>query len=247
MTADAKTGNEPRVVWITGAGSGIGRAAALSAADAGWRVALSGRREDALEATADAVRARSGVAIVVPVDVRDPAAVTASADVVGSHWSRIDGLVLAAGLNAPDRRWADQELETFDQIVQTNLVAPAHLIAAALPPLREHHGVVVIVSSYSAWTFSPGAGVAYSASKSALSSLTRALNSEEGSSGVRACHLCPGDVNTDFLEYRPNVPDVKARGVMLEPSDVARSIQFVLDSPPHVRFDEIVISPLSQR
>ncbi|MFF1633021.1 SDR family oxidoreductase [Leifsonia sp. NPDC058248] len=247
MTIDAKPGDEPRVLWITGAGSGIGRAAALSAADAGWRVALSGRRQNTLEATADAVRAHSGDAFVVPVDVRDPAAVTASADVVRSRWGRIDGLVLAAGLNAPDRRWADQATETFDQIVQTNLVAPAHLIAAALPHLRERHGVAVIVSSYSAWTFSPGAGVAYSASKSALSSLARTVNSEEASSGVRACHLCPGDVNTDFLELRPNVPDAEARGVMLEPSDVARSIQFVLDSPPHVRFDEIVISPLSQR
>jgi NADP-dependent 3-hydroxy acid dehydrogenase YdfG len=247
MTTDAKTGNEPRVVWITGAGSGIGRAAALSAADAGWRVALSGRRANALEATADEVRERSGVAIVVPVDVRDPAAVSAAADVVRSSWGRIDAVVLAAGLNARDRRWANQKMGTFDQIVQTNLIAPAHLIATALPHLRERNGVVVIVSSYSAWTFSPGAGVAYSVSKSALSSLARTLNSEEASSGVRACHLCPGDVNTGFLEYRQNVPDLKARGVMLEPSDVARSIQFVLDSPPHVRFDEIVISPLSQR
>jgi NADP-dependent 3-hydroxy acid dehydrogenase YdfG len=247
MPTGADAGREAKVVWITGAGSGIGRAAALSAADAGWRVALTGRRVDALEATAQAIRDRSGEAIVVPVDVRDPEAITVSAETVGSHWGRIDGLVLAAGLNAPRRQWADQDLETFDEIVQTNLVAPAHLVAAALPRLRERQGVVVIVSSYSAWAFNPIAGVAYSASKSGLSALTRTLNAQEASFAVRACHLCPGDVNTDFLQLRPNVPDSDAREVMLDPSDVASSIQFVLDAPVHVRFDELVLSPVSQK
>jgi len=64
---------------------------------------------------------------------------------------------------------------------------------------------------------------------------------------VRACHLCPGDVDTDFLLQRPNVPDADARSVMLSAQDVARAVQFVLDAPPHVRIDELVISPVAQR
>jgi NAD(P)-dependent dehydrogenase (short-subunit alcohol dehydrogenase family) len=94
-------------------------------------------------------------------------------------------------------------MTTFDQIVQTNLLAPAHHIDAALPHLRRTGGIVVIISSYSAWTYSPVAGVAYSASKTGLTALTRTLNSQEAGFGVRACHFCPGDVNTDFLQFRP--------------------------------------------
>ena len=102
------------------------------------------------------------------------------------------------------------------------------------------------MSSYSAWRFSPGAGVAYAASKTALTSVCQTLNAEEARHGVRACHLCPGDVDTDFLRLRPQVPDADARAVMLSPEDVARTVLFVLDSPAHVRIDELVVSPVSQ-
>jgi NADP-dependent 3-hydroxy acid dehydrogenase YdfG len=88
--------------------------------------------------------------------------------------------------------------------------------------------------------------VAYSASKTALASLCQSLNAQEAASGVRACHLCPGDVDTDFLAQRPEVPGAEARTAMLTAQDVARAVQFVLDSPAHVRVDELVISPVSQ-
>jgi NADP-dependent 3-hydroxy acid dehydrogenase YdfG len=237
---------EGRVVWITGAGSGMGAASARHAAAAGWRVALSGRRRDALDEVAAAISAEGGEALVVPLDVDDAAAVTAARDAVLAGFGRIDALVLAAGLNTPRRRWADQTMSEFDAIVSTNLSGPVRVIDAALPRLREHGGVVVIVSSYSAWSFAPIAGVAYSSSKKALAEIARTLNAQEAGSGVRACHLCPGDVATDFLRHRPNVPDAAAQAVMLTPDDIARTVQFVLDAPAHVRIDELVISPVSQ-
>ncbi|WP_431278576.1 SDR family oxidoreductase [Leifsonia poae] len=246
MSTEPNRDADARVVWVTGAGSGIGQAAAIAAADAGWRVALSGRRVEALDETAHAIRDRSGEAMVVPLDVNDSAAVVAAAAAVASRWGRIDGLVIAAGLNAPERRWDDQSMETFDRIIQTNLIAPAHVISAALPQLRVRGGAVVVVSSYAAWTFSPNAGVAYSASKSGLSALTRTLNAQEAGSRIRATHLCPGDVDSDFLDLRPRVPDASARSAMLSPAEVARSIQFILNAPEHLRFDELVVSPLSQ-
>ena len=72
------------------------------------------------------------------------------------------------------------------------------------------------------------------------------LNSDEAANGIRATHLCPGDVDTDILLQRPTVPDAAARARMLAPLDVARAISFVLDAPPHVVVDELVISPISQ-
>jgi len=236
-----------RVLWVTGAGSGMGRAAAVSAAARGWRVALSGRREDALAQTARAVEAAGGEALVLPLDVGDGAAVAAARASIGERWGAVGGLVLAAGLNSPRRTWADQDLGELEAVVATNLVAVARVVDAALPDLRATAGVVVVISSYAGWSFSPGAGVAYSASKSALASVCRTLNQQEAPSGVRACHLCPGDVDTDFLAMRPQVPDASAREVMLSADDVARAVQFVLDAPAHVRVDELVISPVSQR
>ena len=63
---------------------------------------------------------------------------------------------------------------------------------------------------------------------------------------MRACHLCPGDVDTDFLAQRPEIPSADARTAMLTAQDIARAVQFVLDAPAHMRVDELVISPLSQ-
>lgn len=235
-----------RVLWITGAGSGMGRASAVAAARAGWRVVASGRRADALDETVALVERAGGSASALAVDVRDASSVASARDEILRLHGRIDALVLSAGLNTPERTWADQSLSTFDDIVQTNLVATARVIDAALPSLREAAGQIVVVSSYAGWQYSPGAGVAYSASKSALASICRAVNGQEATSGVRACHLCPGDVDTDFLAMRPSVPGDEARSRMLTADDIGRTIAFVLDSPPHVRIDELVISPVSQ-
>ena len=235
-----------RVLWVTGAGSGMGRAAAVAAARSGRRVALSGRREDALTETRRLVEEAGGEGLVLPLDATDAAGVPAAHDQIGSTWGGVDDLVLSAGLNDPRRSWADQSLDTFEAVVATNLTGVVRLVDATLPDLRRAGGQVVVVSSFSGWRFSPGAGVAYSASKTALTAVCQTLNAQEAGHGVRACHLCPGDVDTDFLALRPAVPDAEARTKMLTPDDVARAVLFVLDSPAHVRIDELVLSPVSQ-
>lgn len=238
---------DQRVLWVTGGGSGMGAASAEAAARDGWTVVLSGRRADRLEQVAGAIRAAGGTADVLPLDANDPEAVAAARDTVLERHGRLDGLVLAAGLNAPRRRWDDQSLNDFRAIVDTNLTAVVSVVDAALPALRSSGGVVVVVSSYAGWSFQPGAGVAYSASKSALASVVRTLNQQEAEHGVRATHLCPGDVATDFLDQRPEVPDAAARQRMLQPEDIGRTVAFVLGAPAHVRIDELVLSPVSQR
>jgi NADP-dependent 3-hydroxy acid dehydrogenase YdfG len=238
---------QEHVTWVVGAGSGMGRAAALAAGRTGRTVAVSGRRTDRLDAVVAEIAARGGRAEAFPGDVQDPDWATETAFRITETTGRIDEVVIASGLNTPQRRWDDQSMAGFAAVVETNLLGTARVVDAALPALRERGGTVVLVSSYAAWQFSPGAGVAYSASKSALAALARTLNVQEGEHGIRATHLCPGDVDTDFLQQRPVVPDADARAVMLQPEDVARSILHVLDAPPHVRIDELVISPLSQR
>jgi NADP-dependent 3-hydroxy acid dehydrogenase YdfG len=236
-----------RVLWVTGAGSGMGRAAAVAAAAHGVRVALSGRRPGPLEETASLVEDAGGQALVQSLDARDPEAVAVAHERIRSAWGGVDDLVLAAGLNTPRRVWSDQSMSEFESVISTNLTAVALVVDTALPDLRARGGgQVVVVSSYSAWRFTPYAGVAYSASKTALTALCQTLNAQEARHGVRACHLCPGDVDSEFLLLRPQVPGAEARSVMLSPADVARALLFVLDSPRHVRIDELVISPVAQ-
>ena len=244
MSEQSSTGR--RVVWVTGAGSGMGRAAAVAIAP-GRRVALSGRRPEPLEETGAMVEQAGGEALVLPLDARDADAVDDAHARIRASWDGVDDLVLSAGLNAPRRTWADQSVTEFEDVIGTNLTAVARVVDAALPDLRRRGGgQVVVVSSYSGWRFSPYAGVAYSASKTALASLCQTLNAQEAEHGIRACHLCPGDVDSDFLRLRPVVPGPEARAAMLTPADVGRVVAFVLDSPPHVRIDELVISPLAQ-
>ncbi|GHF26457.1 hypothetical protein GCM10011600_29260 [Pseudolysinimonas yzui] len=137
-------------------------------------------------------------------------------------------------------------MDEFREIVDTNLTSTATVIDAALSDLRSSRGSVVVVSSQSAWQFNAGAGVAYSASKAGLAALCRTLNNQERSAGVRACCLYPGDIATEFLRHRPAVPDEASQKLMLMPEDVARVVCFVINSPPHVRIDELVLTPVSQ-
>ncbi|WP_166867729.1 MULTISPECIES: SDR family NAD(P)-dependent oxidoreductase [unclassified Salinibacterium] len=234
-----------RVVWVTGAGSGMGQASAVAAGTSGRRVALSGRRAPALEETARRIVDAGGPdPLVLPLDVTDADALAVAHARIASELGHIDELVLAAGLNAPKRTWANQSIAEFAQIVDTNLVAVARAIDLVLGGMRQNgHGTIVVVSSIAAWRLSPGAGVAYTASKRGLKALTETINGQEGRAGIRATLLLPGDVDSEFLRLRPAQPDSATRARMLTPADIARTVQFVLDSPPHVTIDELVVSP----
>lgn len=227
-----------RRVLITGAGSGTGAAAALAIA-ATHEVVLVGRREDRLQSVAASVRERGGRADVVACDLT----ATPAAELLEKAGPVTD-IVCAAGLNTPRRAWNDIVAEEFRAIVSTNLTSVAELVSAALPALRAARGTVVIVSSLSAWMTSPGAGVAYRASKMGLRALSDGLNEQEAVHGVRASLVLPGDIDSDFLSLRPQTPDAEARRKMLSPDDVASAIAFALDAPRHLRIDELVITPL---
>lgn len=234
------------MTWVTGAGSGMGRAAAVAAAP-GRRVVVSGRRAEHLEETGRLVRAAGGTPLLLPLDVTDADAVSTAHDRIAGEWGPVDRLVLAAGLNSPRRSWADQDLAEFEAIVSTNLGGVVRVISAVLPGMRNAgDGVIVIISSYAGWRLSSSPGVAYSASKVALAAVATTLNGQEAGRGIRTTHLCPGDVDTDFLLMRPEVPGAQARSRMLTAEDIARCVTFVLDSPPHVVIDELVVSPTSQ-
>ncbi len=170
----------------------------------------------------------------------------AARDTVLERHGRLDGLLLAAGLNTPRRRWDDQSLDQVRAVLDTNLTAVVTVVDARCPPSAPPAAWSSSCRPTPGGRSSRGGRVAYSASKTALGSVVRTLNQQEAQHGVRATHLCPGTSRrTSSTSARScRTPDARAR--MLQPEDVGRTVAFVLGAAPHVRIDELVLSPVAQ-
>jgi NADP-dependent 3-hydroxy acid dehydrogenase YdfG len=237
-----------KVVWATGAGSGIGQASAVELARAGATVVVSGRRTEQLEDTRRAIVAAGGEVAVVPVDVADREAVAAAGRRILADHGRIDIVLNSAGLNVPKRNFKDLDAADFERVVAINLNGALYTTLAALPSMRERRdGLVINVASWlGRWPAYLG-GPAYAASKHAMASLTHQLNIEEGVNGIRGCVIYPGEVATPILKSRPKPPAQADLDRMLQPTDLARTVRFVAEAPPHVCFNEIVVTPTWNR
>lgn len=235
---------DDQIALVTGAGSGIGRAAAVALAREGARVALNGRRSAPLAETADLVSAVGGEAFAVPGDLTDPAAVERVVQDTLARWGRIDILVNNAGLNVPRRALAEISIEDWQAVIGADLTAPFLLTRAVLPGMRAAgRGTVVNVSSMAAKRAGLLSGPAYSAAKAALNSFTESINVAERGHGVRACAVCPGEVATPIMALRPYPPSEEAIATMMQPEDVAAVILLVAAMPARTTIDEVVMRP----
>jgi NADP-dependent 3-hydroxy acid dehydrogenase YdfG len=131
------TNGGKRVAWVTGAGTGIGEAGAIALAEDGWTVVVSGRRKDALDTVVAKIKKAGGQAEAMALDVSRSADVQKVADQIVAKHGRIDLLVNSAGVNVPKRRWADMELEGWNQLVDINLNGVLYCMRAVLPAMRK--------------------------------------------------------------------------------------------------------------
>jgi NAD(P)-dependent dehydrogenase (short-subunit alcohol dehydrogenase family) len=185
-----------QTIWITGGGSGIGRALARSFARDGHRVAISGRRMDALAETA----AENPDAITChPLDVTDGAAADRAVAAIESALGPIDLALLNAGTYAPI--WvAGFDRDRFRSTVETNLTGTANTIAPLLARMRARGaGTIVIVASVAGYAGLPGAA-AYGATKAALINMAEALYPDARRCGIRIAVVNPGFVKTPLTE-----------------------------------------------
>jgi len=164
-----------RVAVITGAGSGIGRAAALALLAGGWSVALAGRREAALQETAG--MATGGKSTVVPTDVTDPEQVAALFAKVKSTYGRLDTLFNNAGGNVPTTNFGDFTFEMWRHVCAVNLDAMFLCANAAFRMMRDQEpqgGRIINNGSISAHNPRPGSA-AYTSTKHAITGLTKSI------------------------------------------------------------------------
>jgi len=229
---------------VTGAGSGVGRAIALKFASEGWNVALVGRRVETLAETIGLADPRSrGRLVPFPCDVTDAAAVDAMGRTVLDRFGTVDVLVNAAGINVPRRSFAALSLDDWHAVLATNLHGAYYCVRAFLPGMRARQtGTIVNINSDVGKIARELAGPAYVSSKFGLSGLTQQINAEERRNGVRACSICPRDVNTPLLDKRPQPPSAEARAGMIQPEDIAALVWHVTTLPPRAIVEEISLS-----
>lgn len=162
---------------VTGAGSGVGRAAALALLGGGWSVALAGRRKDALEETIGLAGEAKSRALAIPTDVGDPKAVNALFDRIKAEWGRLDFLFNNAGGNVPAGPIEDLAYEDWARVVQVNLTGSFLCAQAAFRLMKNQApqgGRIVNNGSISAHVPRPDS-VAYTSTKHAITGLTKVL------------------------------------------------------------------------
>jgi NAD(P)-dependent dehydrogenase (short-subunit alcohol dehydrogenase family) len=243
-----------RVVLVTGAASGIGRATAARLAAEGARVLACDVTAEALDASAteadDGAQADGG-AVAHLLDVSDENATASAVDLVLERWGRLDGLVNAAGI-LRTARTHESDLETWNRILGVNATGTYLMCRAALPHLIEAKGAIVNFASTSTFFGHPWMA-AYAASKGAIQSLSQTLAVEYALDGVRVNCVAPGSVHsgiTGGVEFPADLTRDEGKLVRRimsptgfgQPEDVAGVIAMLLsDDGRHITGETIRI------
>lgn len=197
---------QDRVAMISGAGTGIGREAALLFAAEGARVVIAELDRDLGAATEAAVREAGGDATFVPTDVTDEDQVRAATDAAVETYGRLDVLYNCAGGSVPeDGPVTEVDLSVWDHTMSLDLLGPMLCCRHGVPHLIEAGGGTIVNMSSTAALQGMRMHV-YSAAKGGVISLTKALARQYARNGVRANAICPGYVLTDRVTERFAVP-----------------------------------------
>lgn len=240
-----------KLAFITGATSGIGAATARAFARAGYDLVLTGRRDDRLQDMEVELR-KLGVAVDgIPFDVRDKQALQLA---VLSHphlFEKVDVLVNNAGLARGTEPIHEGDPDEWDEVIDTNVKALLRVTRAILPHMvKRGAGHVVNLGSVAGrWTY-PG-GAVYCASKFAVRAISEGIRLDVLGSGVRVTNIEPGMVETEFSEVRFRGDAERAKKVYqgfepLSATDVADTILWCVQRPPHVNVQELVLYPTAQ-
>jgi serine 3-dehydrogenase len=240
-----------KTAFVTGASSGIGEATARALGARGYRLTLLARREDRLQDLAEELRKAHGAPPrVVAMDVRDAHGLARLAR-EEPHLFEPDVLVNNAGLARGTEPLQEGDPDEWDEVLDTNVKALLRLTRLCLPAmLKRGAGHVVMLGSTAGHWVYPG-GAVYCASKHAVRAITEGLRMDVHGSGVRVTSIDPGLVETDFSTVRFRGDADRAAKVYqgyqpLTPQDVAETILWCLERPPHVNVQDVVLMPTAQ-
>jgi len=237
-----------KIAWVTGAGTGIGEAAALALAKEGVAVALSGRRPEPLASVADRITKAGGKAMVAPGDMGDPETPNRIAKAVAAELGRLDILVNNAGSNVVERSWSKLNPERIKYVLDANLNSAFYCAAAALAVMRpQKEGLLIHTASWAGRYIGTLSGPGYVAAKHGVVAMSHTINMEEFMNGIRSSVLCPNEVATPILDRRPVPVSAEDRARMIQPEHMADLIVYIAKLPPSICLNEVLISPTWNR
>jgi NADP-dependent 3-hydroxy acid dehydrogenase YdfG len=237
-----------KVAWVTGAGSGIGEAAALALAGEGAVVALTGRRRDPLQSVADRIAKAGGKALVAPGDLGEPETAGRIAAVIAKECGRLDILVSNAGMNILERSWEKLRPDSIKTMLDANLNSAFYCSSAALGIMRpQKDGLLIHTASWAGRFAGIVPGPAYVAAKHGVVAMSHTINMEEFQHGIRSTVVCPAEVATPILDLRPTPVPPEERARMIQPEHMADLILYVAKLPATICINEVVISPTWNR
>jgi len=224
-----------KVVAVTGAARGLGRAFADRVAESGGSVALIDVDADGVAAAAQAIRDRGGKAVSFNADVSDRASIAAAIDATVEHFGRLTGLINNAGLiHLTMCGFEDIPEDEWDRVFDVNLKGTWFSSIAATPHLRANgSGSIINLASSMAYRGGP-LRAHYVASKAAIQGLTRVMAKELGADWIRVNAVCPGSVLTEenpdegILEWRGSAAEIRVLARMSVPGDIVGPVEFLL-------------------
>jgi len=236
-----------KVAVVTGAGTGVGKAAALALMGGGYAVVLAGRRKEPLEQTAGEGKAKGGTALVVPTDVRDPASIKALFAKTREAFGRLDVLFNNAGMGAPPVPIEDLPVEKWKEVVDTNLTAAFICTQEAIRIMKDQKprgGRIINNGSISAHTPRPFS-IAYTSTKHAITGLTKSTSLDGRKYDIACGQIDIGNALTEMTQrMQRGVP--QANGTVIEEptmdvQNVARAVVFMSTVTPEANVQFLTV------
>ena len=244
-----------KIVFITGASSGIGQATALEFAKQGARLLLCARRLDLLtELTPKLDEAGAEDVLNLRLDVQEADSVNQTLADLPDDWKSIDVLVNNAGLSRGLTKLYEDDPRNWEEMIDTNVKGLLYVTRAVVPAMVERGGGHVISLGSTAGHQTYANGAVYCATKAAEKSIMEGLRIDTIGNGIRVTSIDPGMVETAFSEVRfRGQPDAKDKAAKvyqnirpLQPEDIADAIVWAATRPPHVQIQTLVLTTIDQ-
>lgn len=241
-----------KIVFITGASSGIGKACAIAFAKEGANLIITARRANIIEKFADELRSDYNVKVYAyKLDVRNQKEVDYAVNSLPDEWKKIDILVNNAGLGLGLSKLYEDDINNWEQMIDTNIKGLLYVTRAIVPGMVEREsGHVINIGSTAGHEAYPK-GHVYCATKHAVNAITKGLRMDVVDKNIRVSTVDPGAVETNFSNVRFYGDKEKAKNVYkgLKPlvaEDVAEAVLFCATRPAHANIAEIIMMPTQQ-
>jgi NADP-dependent 3-hydroxy acid dehydrogenase YdfG len=240
-----------KIILITGASSGFGKATATKFAAGGWNVILTGRRKEKLEALAKALEANYGIkTLCLNFDVQDKKAVFDNLQNLPTEWQAINILVNNAGLALGRDSFENANLEDWETMIDTNVKGLLYASKAVLPMLIKEKGHIINIGSTAGKEVYKDGNV-YCASKHAVDAISKAQRIDLLPYQIKVTAIHPGAADTEFSVVRFKGDAEKANAVYtgympLMAEDIADTVWYVANTPAHVCINDLVITCTAQ-